>query len=176
VAKQSEHTGNTENTENTEKAGRRGRKPEGVKLVDKQAGSERAKQRLKVILQTLNGEITVAEACSEIGINESAFYKMRERFLAESVESLEPRKAGRKPREQDVDTDRQQFEQEIEDLASELHVARVKAELASEMPELFRDHDMDRYFAQGPEVKKKARKSSKKKKRSRRLQNRKRRS
>jgi len=158
-----------ENTNNTEKS-RRGRKPLGVKLVDKLDGSELARKRLKVLLQTLTGEITVSEACEVLGINGAAFYKLRERFLAESVESLEPRKTGRKPKAEEDDAEKiQVLEQEVDVLAYDLHVAKIKAKLASEMPELFENNDMDKYFDEKAEVKKKARKSPKKKRRSRRL-------
>ena len=47
---------------------RRGRKPLGAQLVDRLEGSEHAKIRLKVILETLAGRQTIPEACDELGI------------------------------------------------------------------------------------------------------------
>ena len=46
----------------------RGRPPEGPGLVEKQEGSEPAKERLRVILETITGSKTVREACGELGM------------------------------------------------------------------------------------------------------------
>ena len=69
-----------------------GRPPERTKLVEKAEGSEEAKRRLRLILETLSGERTVQSACDELEICQAMFYKLRTRFLQESVESLERRK------------------------------------------------------------------------------------
>ena len=43
-----------------------GRKPLELAHVDALDGSERAKQRLRVLLETLHGEFSVAEACQRL--------------------------------------------------------------------------------------------------------------
>ena len=53
---------------------RRGRKPTGTKLVEHLEGSERAKTRLKAILETLSGQRSIPEVCEELGIQESMFH------------------------------------------------------------------------------------------------------
>ncbi len=47
---------------------RLGRKPQGAVLVDPLSGSEHAKARLKAFLATLSGELSVEEACLQLGI------------------------------------------------------------------------------------------------------------
>ena len=47
---------------------RRGRKPTGTNLVEHLEGSERAKARLKAILETLSGQRSIPEVCEELGI------------------------------------------------------------------------------------------------------------
>jgi hypothetical protein len=74
----------------------RGRRTSGVKIIDKFDGSERAKERLSAILATMAGEKTVLAACDELGICETMFYKMRDKFLSRAVPLLEPEKCGRK--------------------------------------------------------------------------------
>ena len=155
------------NTENTGKL-RRGRKPSGVKLVDKFDGSELAKERLKVILQTLSGEKSVVDACEILEVNEAAFYKLRERFLSESVELLEPRKVGRKQQMPDEQSQHiKALEEEVRDLKFEVEATRVRAEIAMTMPELLVPDEEDE------KVKKKERSGPRKRKRSKRLDGRK---
>ena len=48
----------------------RGRPPKRSRLVEGLDGSDQAKLRLKVILQTLTGECTVEQACEQLGIKE----------------------------------------------------------------------------------------------------------
>ena len=57
-------------------ARRRGRPHQGAQLVEKlEDGSEVARQRMKVIFQTLAGVFTVEQACQILQINRSAFNK-----------------------------------------------------------------------------------------------------
>jgi len=117
-----------------------GRKTTGPAIARNQVGSELAKKRLELILATLSGERTVAEASYELGINEAMFFKMRTRYLAESVALLEPRKAGRKPKEASPEeTTIAAQEREIGDLKLALEGQRIQTELALVAPHLLRD-------------------------------------
>ena len=76
---------------------RRGRPHEGAELVEKLDDcSDEARSRLKVIFQTLAGELTVEQACQALGIGRSAFNKLRSQFIENAVELLEPKTPGRK--------------------------------------------------------------------------------
>ena len=77
---------------------RLGRKPLTTEHVNTLAGSSRAKDRLRVILETLRGELTIPDACSLLGIGEAQFHHLRHTWLQEAVELLEPRRVGRPPR------------------------------------------------------------------------------
>jgi hypothetical protein len=74
---------------------RRGRKPTGGLLVERLEGSEHAKSRLKVIVETLSGQTTIPDACALLGIQESMFHKMRAQVLQAALSRLEPRPLGR---------------------------------------------------------------------------------
>jgi len=76
----------------------KGRKPLAAGHVDGLSGSELAKLRLSLILQAMLGEVTVAEACEQLGIGESRFHAMRNCWLQEALELLEPRPIGRPPK------------------------------------------------------------------------------
>ena len=80
---------------------RMGRKPLATGHVDRLQGSEPAKQRLTVLLETLRGELPVPEACARLGIGESRFHALRGAWLQEALELLEPRPLGRPPQAAD---------------------------------------------------------------------------
>jgi len=75
-----------------------GRKPFGTGHVDQLNGSERAKLRLATILNTLRGELKIADACQQLSVCESRFFALRNDWLQESLELLEPRPTGRPPK------------------------------------------------------------------------------
>jgi transposase-like protein len=118
---------------------RRGRKPIGPQLVEHLEGSLHAKTRLTVILETVTGQRTIADACSELGIHESMFHKMRSEVLQTALGRLEPRPLGRpshtlSPEDQRV----VQLEEENQDLRAELRAAEIRRELAVALPRLSR--------------------------------------
>ena len=65
--------------------------------MERLEGSEHAKIRLKVILETLSGQRTIPDACDELGIQESMFHQLRSEVLQTALGRLEPRPIGRPP-------------------------------------------------------------------------------
>lgn len=114
----------------------RGRRTSGPELVEGLEGSQGAKRRLKVILETLSGKKKIADACEELGICEAAFHKFRSRTLQDALESLEPRPVGRKPVEDKEQGDAVELLREIESLRMELKASHVREEIALVMPYL----------------------------------------
>lgn len=114
---------------------RQGRKPLGPALVQHLPGSERAKQRLEVILETLAGKLTIREACDCLGIHEAMFHKLRAGVLQVGLTHLEPRPLGRPPRTVSPEPEEVAALQErLEDLESELHLGKVREEIAHVLP------------------------------------------
>ena len=101
-----------------------GRKPLGTGHVDPLRGSERAKLRLATILNTLRGELKIADACQQLGVCESRFFAMRNHWLQEALELLEPRSAGRSPKSQ-VEPRQKELEQTNAQLEQQLLEAQV---------------------------------------------------
>src|SRR5262245_17022694 len=100
---------------------RRGRPPRGAEHANGVEGSTEARARLELILRTLGGELSVAEASTSLGISESHFHRLRERALAGAVEALEPRPAGRPPSVEELPPERvSELEQKVADLELEL--------------------------------------------------------
>jgi len=122
---------------------RRGRKPQGAQLVDRLEGSEHAKLRLKVILETLTGRQTIPEACHELGIQESMFHKMRGQVLQSALGRLEPRPLGRPPHLPSAEAQRiAELEDELTRQRTELKAAQIRQELAEKLPRLGRQTDV----------------------------------
>lgn len=117
---------------------RRGRKPLRTKHVDHLRGSPSAKERLAVILQTLEGELTIPEACARLGIGESRFHALRNQWLQEALALLEPRPLGRPPQEDDsADAEEAaRLQQEVATLRDQLAAAEVRSEIAPLLPRI----------------------------------------
>jgi hypothetical protein len=116
---------------------RRGRKPTGANLVDHLEGSERAKARLKAILETLSGTRSIPEVCAELGIRESMFHRVRSEVLQTALGRLEPRPLGRPPLETpSQELQAAELEAEILRMQREVKAAEVRRELAENLPRL----------------------------------------
>jgi AraC-like DNA-binding protein len=118
-------------------AARTGRKPAGPQIAERLEGSPVAKQRLEVILKTIAGQLTVTQACQQLGIGESRFHALRNQTLQTTLESLEPRPLGRpakptSPEQAEVNA----LQEEIRRLHAELELAQVQLTLAHIHPAL----------------------------------------
>ena len=113
----------------------RGRRPAGPEYVDQLDGSTLARERLKVVLQTLAGQCRVAEACERLGICEQRFHQIREEALQAAVAALEPRPAGRPPQSATTPAPSQALLEQVEHLEVQLHASRVREEIALTLPQ-----------------------------------------
>jgi len=114
----------------------RGRKPLAAGHIAHLSGSETAKQRLEMILRAMLGELTVAEACNELGIGESRFHALRNRWLQEALALLEPRRVGRPPKQIESDETGRiaQLEETVKELKQQLDSADARREIAEVLP------------------------------------------
>jgi predicted ArsR family transcriptional regulator len=113
----------------------RGRHPSGPEFVEKLEGSEQAKQRVQVLLETLAGSCRVGEACERLGISEPRFDQIRIEALQAAVAALEPKPMGRPahvPSAAEVVAE--QLREKIAALEAELKAALIRAELAVTLP------------------------------------------
>jgi hypothetical protein len=115
----------------------RGRRPVGPEYAEQLDGSETAKLRTKVILETIAGTCRVKEACQRLGVCEQRFHQLRQEMLMAAVQALEPGHAGRPahtptPAEEQVSA----LEQQLQDKQIELRAAKAREEIALIMPEV----------------------------------------
>jgi Helix-turn-helix domain len=113
----------------------RGRYPAGSECVEPLAGSEQAKERLRVILDTLSGHCRVQEACARLGVCEQRFRQLRQQALSAALAGLEPRPLGRPQRRSAPQAG--QLAALAEELAhkdEELKTAQAREEIALILP------------------------------------------
>ena len=93
-------------------------------------GSDRAKQRMTTLLKTLQCDCSVGEACARLGLSESHFHAVRHDWLQGSLQLLEPRPPGRRPKERSPECERiEQLEQEVRTLRRELALTQAQCEV-----------------------------------------------
>jgi transposase-like protein len=110
-----------------------GRKPLSIShLVDRLEGSPVAKERLRVILANVSGQMTVAQACEALGIEASWFFELKHESLDRWLKALEPDQPGRRPAA--ATTPEQQriadLEEQNQQLELKLQAVELRAELA----------------------------------------------
>ena len=116
----------------------------GTELVNRLSGSEEAKVRLKVILETVGGSRTIEDACRELDISRSRFFELRERVLQAAVADLELKPRGRPVEKPDPEALKQRLEAleaEHERLFDELQIAHVREEIRLVLPQYVVDGD-----------------------------------
>ena len=111
----------------------RGRKPSGPAVVQRLAGSPRARERLRVVLKTLAGTCRIGEAGARLGLSEQRFDQLRTQVLQAGRDSLEPRPAGRPPRPGPA-AEVAAREARVAALEIELRAAQVREEIALALP------------------------------------------
>ena len=110
----------------------------GPDLVDELEGTEEARARLKTILEQINGEVTVDEACAELGVARSTYFELRQRALSAAMDGLAAKPRGRpatraeaEEAERELAALKEQYEREF----TELQMANLRQELRLVFPE-----------------------------------------
>jgi len=113
----------------------RGRHPSGPEFVDKLAGDAAAKERLRVILETLAGTCRVGDACRRLNISEQRFDQVRAEALQAALAALAPRPPGRPARVATPEgAEAERLRARVAALEAQLHVAAVRTEVAAILP------------------------------------------
>src|SRR5207302_1710956 len=73
----------------------RGRYPAGPESVEQLQGSDKAKERVRVILETIQGKLRVQQACDLLGISEQRHRQLRAQMLQAAVAGVEDQPSGR---------------------------------------------------------------------------------
>jgi hypothetical protein len=126
-----------------------GRKPMGPQLVHHLDGSERAKERLEVILETVAGKLAIRDACDRLGIEEAMFFRLRTQALQAGLSRLEPRPVGRPPQSRSPEEERiAELEKEVQDKERQRQATEIRLEIAQAMPRLAQDEALKKMTQQ----------------------------
>lgn len=114
----------------------RGRHAIGPEIAERMTGSARARQRTRVVLETIAGTKRVTEACAELGICVQRFETIREEIIQGSVTAAESGHAGRPRKESAADEVIARLQDRVAELEAERQAAQIRAELAVALPRL----------------------------------------
>jgi len=113
----------------------RGRPANSSTIVAHLTGSAQGRQRLNLMLQSLEGQIPIPQAAAKLGVGRSRFCLQRQKMLQAALESLEPKPRGRPPLE--ISAEQQQIaelQEQVQALKIDLQAAQIREELALLMP------------------------------------------
>lgn len=100
-------------------------------LLRKIEASEQARERVKVMLLTLSGDWTVADALHRLRISRTRFQDLRRRMLQQAVWALEGRPTGRPRHAPDPESATVSgLRARVDELTYELRVLRASLEIA----------------------------------------------
>jgi len=118
-----------------------GRPNKALGHVDGLEAGDLEKARLKAILATITGELSVQQACEQLGVGRARFAELRHKALIGACHGLAPGRPGRS-RQHDVEDDQRVVDLEAENarLDGELRSASVRTELALAMPEIIAEY------------------------------------
>jgi hypothetical protein len=118
----------------------RGRRPAGTEVVDRQEGSTTAKERVKVVLDTIAGTLRVNEACRRLGISTQRFRQLREEILAGALAGAEPGLPGRPAKvATPADDENRLLKKRLAVQDVELRAAQARAEIALTLPRVVQE-------------------------------------
>ena len=113
---------------------KRGRPSKKSALVDAIAGPDATRERLRVILATVSGELTIPQACEKLKIGETRFYDLRAQALEAAFKGILPKEPGRPAKEETPEQARlKEMQQRLDAMELELKTAKIKAELTQAM-------------------------------------------
>jgi 23S rRNA maturation-related 3'-5' exoribonuclease YhaM len=116
-----------------------GRPPLGPRLVDALEISEDSQKKLRLILETIAGQKTLAEAAQELCISETRFHVIRQEALLGAAAALEPGTPGRPPTQKLITTDElDRLRRDVVDLKAAMAASEIREEIAVLMPHLLR--------------------------------------
>src|SRR5256885_14207141 len=112
----------------------RGRYPAGPESVEQLEGSDKAKERVRVTLETIQGTLRVQQACDLLGISEQRHRQLRAQMLQAAVASVEDQPSGR-PARAPESAEGVALRQQVVQLQRELQAARGDEEVAPALPQ-----------------------------------------
>jgi hypothetical protein len=106
----------------------------GVEHVEKLAGECEAKSRLRTILETFSGTLSVNDAAERLCVAPSRFAQLRDQALMAALDSLAAKPAGRPKSASHASLALLDLRRELDETRYQLEVERVRTEILMTMP------------------------------------------
>ena len=113
----------------------RGRPIIGVDLIERLEGPRGQRRQMRILLATIAGSLTIAQACAELGIGRTRLHQLRWRVLAAGFAALDPQPRGR-PRLPEPSREVQLLRARNRELELALQTTALRSEIALTMPHL----------------------------------------
>ncbi len=113
----------------------RGRPVVGVALIDRLEGPRGQRRQMRILLGTIAGTLTIAQACAELGVGRTRLHQLRWRVLSAGFAARDPRPRGR-PRGSAPSREVEVLQARIRELELALHTTALRSEIALTMPHL----------------------------------------
>ena len=109
---------------------KRGRRPAGPEYVQHLDGSDIAKERVQIVLETVAGTCGVDDACQRLDICGQRFHQLRQQIMAGAVTAAEPGTPGRRAQPPSAADEKiQRLEQQVAELQRELQASKAREEI-----------------------------------------------
>lgn len=109
---------------------RPGRPNLGAHHIDGLSGSASSKERVRVILETVIGKVTVKEGCEILGVSPARFAELRTEALQAAILGLEPKPVGRpRRRPSEADAEIAALKERVRSLEEDLVIAEARGVL-----------------------------------------------
>ena len=98
-------------------------------------GPRLQRRQLRILLGTITGTVTIAQACAELGIGRSRLHQLRWRVLEGGLAALAPQPRGR-PSRPGPSAEVTQLQARVDELELALQTMALRSEIALAMPHL----------------------------------------
>ncbi|HEY7195243.1 MAG TPA: hypothetical protein VH439_15985 [Gemmatimonadales bacterium] len=112
----------------------RGRPIVGLDLINGIAAPRAARRRVRLVLATLVGQLSVGEACAQLGVRRSRFHVLRQQVLRGALEAASTRPRGRPRGPVDETSTVRHLRAQIDELELALRTTQLRSEIALTMP------------------------------------------
>ena len=112
----------------------RGRPIAGLSLVDHVDAPRAARRRVRVVLATVAGQLSIAEACAQLGVQRTRFHALRHQVLRGALEAVGARPRGRPRAPRGDAAEVRALQARIRELELALRTTLLRSEIALTMP------------------------------------------
>lgn len=113
-----------------------GRPTKGSDIVTKFDASAEAKEKVRLVLDTLAGKTSVQDAAARLNVTETRFHQIRDEILTGMLSAAEPKPVGRPPEPEEDDPEVEALRKKLQEANLMVEISRLRELIAVAFPEL----------------------------------------